>query len=256
MEQLKDLDDLDLDASPGPRETSDDSNPDAIVQNEEDLQAERLALLGVPPPIKVQEYLLRDDDLRQPVELVFGAIRRIAPLCPEYQPLLGRLMRRVSAYVELKGVGQAHVTPMEVVLSVERSLVVRPHMAVVLNTKRDIVRDPIDPIRQVIWGAPHVVIEFAWAPTSRRLHTMKTRWYRFYGVQELWCVDPRDKRIEVLDMMSNPGVPPHIFRGATPVHSRMLPKLPLCADHIFGASEEEDTDEAYIPNTNAVLGFL
>jgi len=260
MEQMRDLDDrsvvdddLDLDLSSDSRDS--EESP-ARVQNEEDLQAERLALLGVPPPIKVQEYFLRDEDLRQPVELVFGAIRRIAPLCPEYQPLLGRLMRRVSAYVELKGVGQAHVTPMEVVLSVERSLVVRPHMAVVLNAKRDIVRDPIDPIRQVIWGAPHVVIEFAWAPTSRRLHTMKTRWYRFYGVQELWCVDPRDKRIEVLDMMSNPGVPPRIFRGATPVQSRMLPKLPLCADHIFGQSEEEDTDEAYIPDTNAVLGFL
>jgi Uma2 family endonuclease len=263
MEQITDLDtsvddDVDLDADADPRDHSDDSPPDAIaiVQNEEDLQAERLALLGVPPPIKVHEYFSRDEELRQPVELVFGAIRRIAPLCPEFQPLLGRLMRRVSAYVELKGVGQAHVTPMEVVLSVERSLVVRPHMAVVLNTKRDIVRDPIDPIRQVIWGAPHVVIEFAWAPTSRRLHTMKTRWYRFYGVQELWCIDPRDKRIELLDMMSNPGVPPHIFRGSTPIHSRMLPKIALCADHIFGAGEEEDTGEAYVPNTNAALGFV
>jgi Uma2 family endonuclease len=261
MEQISDLDasvddDLDLDPSPDQRDASEESSTDAIVQNEEDLQAERLALLGVPPPIKVQDYLQRDDDLRQPVELVFGAIRRIAPLSPEFQPLIGRLMRRVSAYVELKGVGQAHVTPMEVVLSVERSLVVRPHMAVVLNTKRDIVRDPIDPIHRVIWGAPQVVIEVVSAVTSRRLHTMKTRWYRFYGVQELWCVDPRDKRIEVLDMMSNPGVPPHIFRGATPVHSRMLPKIPLCADHIFGVGEEEDTDELYVPNTNAVLGFL
>src|SRR5262245_291597 len=245
--------DPDLDASP---ENPEETTPDAIVQNEEDLQAERLALLGVPPPIKVQEYFCKDEELQQPVELIFGAIRRIAPLCPDYQPLLGRLMRRVSAYVELKGVGQAHVTPMEVVLSEERSLVVRPHMAVVLNSKRDIVRDPIDPIRQVIWGAPHVVIEFAWAPTSRRLHTMKTRWYRFYGVQELWCVDPRDKRIEVLDMMSNPGVPPRIFRGAQPIQSRMLPKIPLCPDHIFGIGEEEESDELYIPNTNAVLGFL
>jgi Uma2 family endonuclease len=249
-------DDQELEASPDQQDALEESPTDAVVQSEEDLQAERLALLGVPPPIKVQEYFLREDDLKQPVELVFGAIRRIAPLCPEFQPLLGRLMRRVSAYVELKGVGQAHVTPMEVVLSVERSLVVRPHMAVVLNAKRDIVRDPIDPIRQVIWGAPHVVIEFASAATSRRLHTMKTRWYRFYGVQELWCIDPRDKRIELLDMMSNPGVPPHVFRGAAPIHSRMLPKIPLCADHIFGVGEEDDTDEAYVPDTNAVLGFI
>src|SRR5689334_8082970 len=145
MEQIRVLDPgVDDDLSPEERTS------DGFVQSEEELQAERLALLGVPPPIKVQEYLLRDEDLRQPVELVFGAIRRIAPLCPEYQPLLGRLMRRVSAYVDLKGIGQAHVTPMEVVLSVERSLVVRPHMAVVLNAKSDIVRDPIDPIRQVI----------------------------------------------------------------------------------------------------------
>ena len=70
-------------------------------------------------------------------------------------------------------------------------------------------------------------------------------------------MDPRDKRIEVLDMMSNPGVPPHIFRGAANVQSRMLPKIPLCPDHIFGGMEEdEETDEVYIPNTNAVLGFL
>src|SRR5215813_5718494 len=158
MEPMNDLEDLDLGPDPGETPDEPDPTPDpiAIVQTEEDLQAERLALLGVPPPLKVHEYFQRDEDLRQPVELVFGAIRRIAPLCAEFQPLLGRLMRRVSAYVDLKGVGQAHVTPMEVVLSVERSLVCRPHMAVVLNNKRDTVRDPIDPIRQVIWGAPHV----------------------------------------------------------------------------------------------------
>jgi Uma2 family endonuclease len=252
MEQIRAIDvavdESGLDDEPtgdGPEVTT----SDAIVQNEEDLLAERLALLGVPPPIKVQDYLCKDDELKQPVELVFGAIRRIAPLCPEFQPLLGRLMRRVSAYVELKGVGQAHIAPMEVVLSVERSLVVRPHMAVVLNNKRDIVRN------EVLWGAPHVVVEFSWAVTSRRVHTMKTRWYRFYGVHELWCVDPRDKRIEVLDMRSNPGVPPHVYRGATPIHSRMLPKIPLCADHIFGVDDEDDTDEVYVPSTSAVLGF-
>jgi Uma2 family endonuclease len=252
MEQIRALDvavdEAGLDVEPS-QETPEDPGADAIVQNEEDLLAERLALLGVPPPIKVQDYLCKDDELKQPVELVFGAIRRIAPLCPEFQPLLGRLMRRVSAYVELKGVGQAHISPMEVVLSVERSLVVRPHMAVVLNNKLEIVRN------QVLWGAPHIVVEFSWAVTSRRVHTMKTRWYRFYGVQELWCVDPRDKRIEVLDMRSNPGVPPHIYRGSTPIHSRILPKIPLTADHIFGPGEDEDTDEAYVPTTDAVLGF-
>jgi Uma2 family endonuclease len=256
MEQIRELDvavavdesGLDVDAD-SPAESPEDPTSEAIVQNEEDLLAERLALLGVPPPIKVQDYLSRDDELKQPVELVFGAIRRIAPLCPEFQPLLGRLMRRVSAYVELKGVGQALVAPMEVVLSVERSLVVRPHMAVVLNNKRDIVRN------QVVSGAPHIVVEFSWAVTSRRVHTMKTRWYRFYGVQELWCIDPRDKRIEILDMRSNPGVPPHIYRGASPIQSRILPKISLTADHIFGGDDEEDTDEVFLPSTSAVLGF-
>jgi Uma2 family endonuclease len=242
------VDDAGLEVESGP-DAPEDTTPEAIVQNEEDLLAERLALLGVPPPIKVHDYFERDDDLKQPVELVFGAIRRIAPLLPEFQPLLGRLMRRVSAYVELKGVGQAHLAPMEVVLSIERSLVVRPHLAVVLNAKRDIVRN------QVLWGAPHVVVEFAWAVTSRRVHTMKTRWYRYYGVQELWCVDPRDKRIEVMDMRSNPGVPPHIFRGKTPITSRILPKIPLCADHIFTPDEEEETDELFVPTTSQVLGF-
>jgi Uma2 family endonuclease len=254
MEQIRDLDaavdesGLDVD-SDSPADGPEDPTPDAIVQNEEDLLAERLALLGVPPPIKVEDYLSRDDELKQPVELVFGAIRRIAPLAPEYQPLLGRLMRRVSAYVELKGVGQALIAPMEVVLSVERSLVVRPHMAVVLDSKRDIVKN------QVLWGAPHVAVEFSWAVTSRRVHTMKTRWYRFYGVQELWCLDPRDRRIEILDMRSNPGVPPHIYRGATPIQSRILPKISLSADHIFGIDENDDPDEVFLPSTSTVLGF-
>ncbi len=70
-------DELDPDLDAGP-ENPEENTLDAIVQNEEDLQAERLALLGVPPPIKVQEYFSKDEELKQPVELIFGAFRRIA----------------------------------------------------------------------------------------------------------------------------------------------------------------------------------
>jgi hypothetical protein len=35
----------------------------------------------------------------------------------------------------------------------------------------------------------------------------------------------------------------------------MLPRIPLCADHIFGPGDEEETDEAYVPSTSATLRF-
>jgi Uma2 family endonuclease len=230
------------------KELAEDNSPEAVAQTEEDALAERLASMGVPPPVKVHEYFAREDQ-KTHVELIFGSIRRMPALCQEYQPLLGRLMRRVAAHVDLNELGQTLIAPIDVVLSVEKCLVVHPHLAVVLNSKRDCVRERI-------WSAPHIVAEFSWASTSRRLHTIKTRWYRFYGVQELWYIDPRHQRLEVLDMMTNPGVPPRKFRGDTPIQSRMLPKIPLCANDVFAGSEDDDALDAGAPNAKGLLGFV
>jgi Uma2 family endonuclease len=206
-------------------EHPEDNSPEAVAQTEADAEAERLAELGVPPPIKVHEYFNRDDQ-KTHVELVFGSIRRTAAMCQEYQVLLARLMRRVASHVELHELGHVLVDPVDVVLSLDKCLVVHPQMIVVLNSKRDCVKERI-------WSAPHIAVEFSWAATARRLRTMKTRWYRYYGLQELWYIDPRDKRLDILDMMSNPGVPPRRFRGLEPCVSRLLPKLSLCAADIF-----------------------
>jgi hypothetical protein len=52
-------------------------------------------------------------------------------------------------------------------------------------------------------------------------------------------MDPRDNRLDVLDMMTNPGVPPRRFRGTDPVQSRMLPKLSLCAADLYVPNDDE-----------------
>ncbi len=213
-------------------EHAEDNSPEAVAQTDADAEAERLSQLGVPPPIKVHEYFVREDQKTR-VELVFGSIRRVAGMCQEYQPLLARLVRRVASHVELRGLGHVLVDPVDVVLSTEKCLVLHPQMTVVLNSKRDCVKERI-------WGAPHIVVEFSWAATARRLRTMKTRWYRYYGVQELWYMDPRDNRLDVLDMMTNPGVPPRRFRGTDPVQSRMLPKLSLCAADLYVPNEDDE----------------
>ena len=60
--------------------------------------------------------------------------------------------------------------------------------------------------------------------------TLKLAWYKRYGVRECWLVDPKEERVEVVDLQNDVR---KSFSGKTPIVSRVLPEFAVAAERCF-----------------------
>ena len=76
-----------------------------------------------------------DTETMRPMELVYGVVRE--PAAPRYghQSQLTRLAARLTAHVDLNGLGEVCVSPVDVVLDAGRSLVVQPDISFVTRAR-------------------------------------------------------------------------------------------------------------------------
>lgn len=172
--------------------------------------------------ITVDEYF-RYPETNRPMELVYGYVRE--PPAPFYshQTVVGKLFRLLTEHVEHHRPGVVCVSPLDVVLDAESALVVQPDILFVARERLSIVRERI-------WGAPDLVVEVASPTTEHRDRTLKLAWYRRYGVKEYWMVDPRARRIEIVDCESSAL---QSFAAHEPVRSKVLPEFDATVAKIF-----------------------
>jgi Uma2 family endonuclease len=186
----------------------------------------------LPSRLAVAEYIKKLPALR-PHGLVYGLVQAPPTTnCPGESALIPRL---VAAIAMGTPTGTEVRVPADVVLDPEH-LVVHPTLAVVLPRRSRILKPD-----GTIWGAPDVVVELAWPAVSRRVRCGKLRWYRKFGVEECWVVNPFRNRIEVILLARMEGddgpVPattvPFIFSGRTRIASPLLPEVVLRASSLF-----------------------
>jgi Uma2 family endonuclease len=169
-------------------------------------------------PIVTHEYL-RTPEVLLPQELVYGYVREAAAPTAAHQRTVGALFIRLSQHLRDTGAGEAWLSPLDVVLDVERNLVVQPDLSVVLTEHADIVTDRI-------WGAPDLVVEVM-SPRPR-IGSVEERleWFATYGVRECWLVHVQGARIEVIHFESGSMVST-VFGPADAIRSAVLPALQL-----------------------------
>ena len=170
------------------------------------------------PPIHTHEYL-RTPETLLPQELVYGYVREAAAPTPAHQRVVGALHVRLWQHLRETSAGDVWLAPIDVVLDVDRDLVVQPDLSVVLAAHADLVTDHI-------WGAPDLVVEVM-SPRPR-IGTLEERlaWFATYGVRECWLVHLPGSRIEVVRFAD--GVPITTMYGPTDeVRSSVLPELRL-----------------------------
>ncbi len=64
-----------------------------------------------------------------------------------------------------------------------------------------------------MWGAPNLTVEIL-SPSNRgHDRVRKLAWYRKYGVQEYWIVDPVACTVEVFDLEDEPVFQPRVYGG-------------------------------------------
>jgi Uma2 family endonuclease len=169
-------------------------------------------------PIVTHEYL-RTPEVLHPQELVYGYVREAAAPTAAHQRTVGALFICLSQHLRDTGAGEAWLSPLDVVLDVERNLVVQPDLSVVLAEHADLVTDRI-------WGAPDLVVEVM-SPRPR-IGSVEERlaWFATYGVRECWLVHVPGARIEVIRFARGLLVST-VFGPADTVRSSVLPELRL-----------------------------
>ena len=173
----------------------------------------------------LHEYL-NTPEVLLPQELVYGYVREAAAPTAWHQRTVGALFIRLSEHLRDTGAGEAWLSPLDVVLDVERNLVVQPDLSVVLTERADIVTDRI-------WGAPDLVVEVM-SPRPR-IGSVEERleWFATYGVRECWLVHVPGASIEVIRFQRNIVVST-VFGPADPIRSSVLPELRLTPLDVIG----------------------
>jgi Uma2 family endonuclease len=158
-------------------------------------------------------------------ELAFGVVRE--PPAPnwDHQFVIGRLFARLDQHSTRFKLGKVGLSPLDVILDPARSLVVQPDLVFVATARCAIIRDRI-------WGPPDLVVEVLSPDTGRYDREQKRGWYEEYGVREQWLVDPRDRTIDVCDLIHAPAELVS-YTGRQFVRSRVLPRLRLRVSSAF-----------------------
>lgn len=171
--------------------------------------------------ISVDDYFKMPETTR-PQELVYGVVREPPTPFDGHQSVVVRLTVLLDTHVRERGLGRVY-PPLDVVLDREAALIVQPDLLFVSNERAWIVRGHV-------WGAPDLVVEVASPSTAYRDRTLKLAWYGRYGVRECWLVDPKEQRVEVVDLTTSNR---EKFSGKTPIVSRVLPEFDVAAERCF-----------------------
>ena len=173
----------------------------------------------------VTSYLSDLEQLRR-TELVWGIVRE--PPAPNYghQSIITRAVVLLDQHVREHASGRVCVSPVDVVLDAAKALVVQPDIVFVSNGRLEIVRDQI-------WGAPDLVVEVLSSATRRRDRTLKSRWYRRYGVREYWLIDPVEQSVSVVVFEPHRPARRRVFRDNSAVKSTVLAAFDLPASAFF-----------------------
>src|SRR5262245_13567220 len=128
-----------------------------------------------------------------PRELAYGALRVADAPTTSHQRVVLDLALALAPFVRDRRLGELLIAPVDVILDVERALVVQPDLLFVAESRRHTLTDCMN-------GAPDLVVEVL--SPHPRIGQLPERvgWFAEYGVRECWLVDLPAKSIAVLTL--------------------------------------------------------
>lgn len=164
---------------------------------------------------EVGEYLAGPERSRAQ-ELAHGVLREPPAPLWGHQAVVVRTVVLLDQHVRQHHLGRVSVSPADVVLDADRALVVQPDVFFIASDRLHIVRD-------VVWGAPDLVVEVVSRRTAIRDRRVKLRWYRDAGVRECWLLDPPQGQVVVVNLSLRGRKAFAHYRDTMPVRSAVLP---------------------------------
>ena len=167
-----------------------------------------------------------DDGKRH--ELIDGEHYVTASPNMRHQRILGRLYLLIGSWLEMHPIGEAFLSPFDVVFS-DFDVVV-PDLLYLSSARAAKVLTPLH-----ARGTPELVIEIASPSTRKRDDTIKRRLYERVGVSEYWTVDPDADVVRVYKLENDRFAPPLEFSRERDdvLTTLLLPGLDLSLARIF-----------------------
>jgi Uma2 family endonuclease len=171
------------------------------------------------------EYLYSTEETNRICELAMGRV--CEPPAPffSHQTVVLKVARIIGDHAEPRKLGRVAIAPVDVILDRDRALILQPDVLFVATERLPIIRDQV-------WGAPDLVAEVPSPGTETRDRGEKLRWYRQYGVREVWLVDLLKEHVTVVDFTGAFPVE-RLARGVDAIRSSVLPGLEMAASAVF-----------------------
>jgi Uma2 family endonuclease len=180
-----------------------------------------------PTRLTIDEYLTRAPDGAHPMELIYGVLRVAEPPSVRHQTAVTDLFRALDTHVRERHLGRVFAAPIDVVLDVERALVLQPDLAFVSKARAAIL------LKDRIHGAPDLMINVL-SPEPRIGRTEeRVQWCADSGVRECWFVH-QDLRSIAIFRFAYRRIAARLVHGRQdPIASAVLPDLCACLDDIM-----------------------
>jgi Uma2 family endonuclease len=172
------------------------------------------------------EYL-RTPETVKPQELIFGAVRVADSPAPVHQAAVAALFLALHDHVSARRLGTVWLAPLDVVLDVERALVVQPDLFFIREDGTAVVSDKV-------FGAPDLVIEVL-SPRPRIGECEeRLEWFAAYGVRECWLVHHLIRKIEVVTFGQRQATTRRVHAEGESIESTVLPEFDRTLASILG----------------------
>ncbi len=184
-------------------------------------------MVEVKPAVKLtyEDYLKTPDDERW--ELLNGELTMAPPPTTTHQRVAKRLLVRLDAFVEERGLGEVFVAPTDVVLS--DTTVVQPDVLFISTEQAHAIT------RENVRGAPTLAVEVLSPSTASRDWRDKLDLYAEHGVKEYWVVDPDAHRIWIMTLEGDRFQEVGTYGADDTLTSPTLKDFTLNLAHIFNS---------------------
>lgn len=170
------------------------------------------------------QTLPRDGSKR--FELIEGEVYMTPSPNTAHQRAVRRLLRSLDEFVEERGLGEVFVAPYDIVFSKWTAL--EPDLLFIRKDRSAIITDAN------VQGVPDLVVEVLSPSNKTYDRETKMRAYESAGVPEIWCVDPEERSLEILNLGPDGRyVVTATLSGSAAIVSSALPDLPLTLDAVF-----------------------
>lgn len=144
-------------------------------------------------PRNIKDYKLLPEGA--PYQLIEGELIMTPAPNPLHQLISGNIFKKISKFVDEKGLGIVLYSPVDVYLDEENAY--QPDIVFIPKERSKIIKE------DGIHGAPDIVIEILSPSTAYYDIKKKFRVYERSSVKEYWIVDPEMKSIEVFSLKAD-----------------------------------------------------